>query len=135
MTAQLLIQGRQLGCLEMAQNRSMPEENPSWNRTRLSRHLCLLWNWPVENWTSFRFRAFPLFGTISRTEWREKGRKKRISNIEQGISNDEVEKPSNLELNSVLERFLTSLLDIPCSILDIHFHVFDGSFSPQIQYG
>ena len=57
------------------------------------------------------------------------------SNIEQGISNSEVEKPSNLELKSVLERFFTSLLDIPCSILDIRFHVFDGSFSPQIQYG
>ena len=45
MTAQLLIQGRQLGCLEMSQIRSMLEENPSWNRTRLSRHLCLLWDW------------------------------------------------------------------------------------------
>ncbi len=66
---------------------------------------------------------------------KKEGKRKRISNIEQGISNDEVEKPSNLELNSVLERFFTSLLDIPCSILDIRFHVFDGSFSPQIQYG
>ena len=66
---------------------------------------------------------------------KKEGKRKRISNIEQGISNDEVEKPSNLELNSVLERFFTSLLDIPCSILDIRCDIFDGSFSPQIQYG
>ena len=43
---------------------------------------------------------------------KKEGKRKRTSNIEQGISNDEVEKPSNLELNSVLERFFTSLLDI-----------------------
>jgi hypothetical protein len=47
---------------------------------------------------------------------------KRISNIEQGISNVEVKthpRAAMLAQNAGCQRFLTSEFDIPCSIFDI----------------
>lgn len=41
----LKVQGRFLTETEVNEIRTLLHENPSWNRTRLSRELCGLWNW------------------------------------------------------------------------------------------
>ena len=45
MTETFLIQGRQIGSLELAQVRSLLAEHPEWSRYRLSQHLATLWDW------------------------------------------------------------------------------------------
>jgi len=39
------MQGRQFGVSDCALIRSLLEQHPNWNRTRLSRELCARWNW------------------------------------------------------------------------------------------
>jgi hypothetical protein len=41
----LVVQGRWLGPAELQQVRHLLESHPEWSRYRLSRELCLLWNW------------------------------------------------------------------------------------------
>src|SRR5208337_3598656 len=41
----LIIQGRQVGPAELAQVRGLLASHPDWSRYRLSRELCLAWNW------------------------------------------------------------------------------------------
>ena len=41
----MIIQGRQIGEEELNLIRGLLASNPDWNRTRLSRELCALWNW------------------------------------------------------------------------------------------
>ena len=41
----MVIQGRSLGRDELRLIRTLIADHPSWNRTRLSRHLCELWGW------------------------------------------------------------------------------------------
>jgi len=43
-----IIQGRQIGALELRTIRDLLTSHPSWNRTRLSRELCELWGWRNE---------------------------------------------------------------------------------------
>ena len=45
MTETFLIQGRQIGLLELAQVQRLLTEHPEWSRYRLSRHLATLWDW------------------------------------------------------------------------------------------
>ena len=44
----LFLQGRPLGTPDLAQIQRGLAAHPSWHRTRLSRELCVLWNWPNE---------------------------------------------------------------------------------------
>lgn len=48
MLTEQLIQGRHLSAQDLAQIRTWLREHPSWHRTRLSRHLCELWQWRNE---------------------------------------------------------------------------------------
>ena len=41
----LVMQGRELGAAELAQLRTLIASQPGWSRYRLSRELCLLWDW------------------------------------------------------------------------------------------
>jgi hypothetical protein len=41
------VQGRETAQDEIELIQRLIEANPSWNRTRLSKDLCLLWNWHV----------------------------------------------------------------------------------------
>lgn len=41
----MVIQGRELGSAELTQIRTLIGSQPGWSRYRLSRELCLLWNW------------------------------------------------------------------------------------------
>jgi len=41
----LVVQGRSLGPAELQQLKHLLESHPEWSRYRLSRELCLLWNW------------------------------------------------------------------------------------------
>lgn len=41
----MVIQGRELGSAELTQIRALIGTQPGWSRYRLSRKLCLLWNW------------------------------------------------------------------------------------------
>lgn len=41
----MVMQGRELGAAELTQIRSLIATRPDWSRYRLSRELCLLWNW------------------------------------------------------------------------------------------
>ncbi len=43
-----IIQGRWIGPAEMEFIRGLLAENPGWNRTRLSRELCVSWGWRNE---------------------------------------------------------------------------------------
>ena len=43
------VQGREITQDEIELVRRLIEANPSWNRTRLSKELCLLWNWHAAN--------------------------------------------------------------------------------------
>jgi len=45
----MIIQGRKTTKKDIETIRQMIETNPSWNRTRLSKELCLLWNWYATN--------------------------------------------------------------------------------------
>ncbi|MFH1039339.1 MAG: Druantia anti-phage system protein DruA, partial [PVC group bacterium] len=45
MSELVIIQGRHLTSRDIDRIRQLLIENPSWNRTRLSRELCQLWNW------------------------------------------------------------------------------------------
>jgi len=45
----IIIQGRKTTKKDIETIRQMIETNPSWNRTRLSKELCLLWNWRAAN--------------------------------------------------------------------------------------
>lgn len=41
----MVMQGRKIDESDMGMNRGLPDANPGWNRTRLSRDLCARWNW------------------------------------------------------------------------------------------
>jgi len=41
----MVIQGKDITCKDMELIRQLIDTNPSWGRTRLSRELCILWNW------------------------------------------------------------------------------------------
>jgi len=41
----MVIQGRELKSSDIEWIRSLLEAHPDWNRTRLSRELCAVWNW------------------------------------------------------------------------------------------
>jgi hypothetical protein len=45
MEKSLVIQGRQIGPVELEQVRGLLTAHPDWSRYRLSRELCLAWNW------------------------------------------------------------------------------------------
>jgi hypothetical protein len=45
----LRLQGRLLGAAELQQLRQLLESHPLWSRYRLSRELCLLWDWRAPN--------------------------------------------------------------------------------------
>src|ERR1019366_10721074 len=45
MEKSLVIQGRQIGPAELEQVRGLLAAHPDWSRYRLSRELCLVWNW------------------------------------------------------------------------------------------
>ncbi|MCL0070152.1 DUF4338 domain-containing protein [Dehalococcoidia bacterium] len=45
----MLIQGREITSADIRWIGQMIEANPSWNRTRLSKELCLLWDWRSAN--------------------------------------------------------------------------------------
>ena len=45
----MVIQGRSLNRAEISLIRQLIRDNPSWNRTRLSKELCGLWNWRRAN--------------------------------------------------------------------------------------
>jgi hypothetical protein len=41
----MVMQGRELGAAELTQIRTLIGDHPGWSQYRLSRELCLLWNW------------------------------------------------------------------------------------------
>jgi len=41
----MVMQGRELGTAELTQIRTLIGTQPGWSRYRLSRELCLLWDW------------------------------------------------------------------------------------------
>jgi hypothetical protein len=43
------VQGREITQDDIELVRRLIEANPSWNRTRLSEELCVLWNWRATN--------------------------------------------------------------------------------------
>jgi hypothetical protein len=45
----VILQGRKIGCVELQQVQHLLETHPEWSRYRLSRELCLLWNWRAPN--------------------------------------------------------------------------------------
>jgi len=45
MITETVIQGRLIGTAEVDLVRRLLDENPDWHRTRLSRELCVLWDW------------------------------------------------------------------------------------------
>ena len=45
----LVPQGRSIGPAELRQVQRLLESHPQWTRYRLSRQLCLLWNWRAPN--------------------------------------------------------------------------------------
>src|ERR1035438_4873804 len=45
MEKSLVIQGRQIGPVELEQVRGLLTAHPDWSRYRLSRELCRVWNW------------------------------------------------------------------------------------------
>ena len=49
MDEKIRVQGREITKDNIELVRRLLEANPSWNRTRLSKELCLLWNWRASN--------------------------------------------------------------------------------------
>lgn len=49
MSDTMIVQGRKLSFDDIRFIRSLIEDNPAWNRTRLSRELCKRWNWYALN--------------------------------------------------------------------------------------
>jgi len=45
----MIVQGKRVTHKDIEPVRQMMDANPSWNRTRLSRELCILWNWRAAN--------------------------------------------------------------------------------------
>jgi len=45
----LVLQGRSIGAAHLQQVQHLLESHPEWSRYRLSRELCLLWNWRAPN--------------------------------------------------------------------------------------
>ena len=48
MSSTLTIQGRDLSTDDIEVIRKLIDDHPDWHRTRLSKHLCQLWNWRTE---------------------------------------------------------------------------------------
>jgi hypothetical protein len=48
MSSTLTIQGRDLSTDDIEVTRKLIDDHPDWHRTRLSKHLCQLWNWRTE---------------------------------------------------------------------------------------
>jgi hypothetical protein len=49
MNEEMVIQGRRLHCTDIDWIRQLIQENPSWNRTRISKEICRRWNWKRPN--------------------------------------------------------------------------------------
>jgi len=49
MNEEMVIQGRRLHCTDIAWIRQLIQENPSWNRTRISKEICRQWDWKRPN--------------------------------------------------------------------------------------
>ena len=45
----IIVQGKKITYKDIEFIQQMIDVNPSWNRTRLSRELCILWNWYATN--------------------------------------------------------------------------------------
>ena len=45
----MVIQGRQITDKGLEQIRTLIRDNPSWHRTKLSKHLCVIWDWRAAN--------------------------------------------------------------------------------------
>jgi hypothetical protein len=45
----MVVQMREITSEDIGLVRQLIETNPFWNRTRLSKELCLLWNWRAPN--------------------------------------------------------------------------------------
>ena len=45
----MVIQGREITHDDLESVRRLVKANPSWKRTRLSKELCVLWNWRAAN--------------------------------------------------------------------------------------
>jgi len=45
----MIVQGKKITHKDIELIRQMINTNPSWNRTHLSRELCILWNWYATN--------------------------------------------------------------------------------------
>jgi len=45
----MIVQGKKITHEDIELIRQIIDANPSWNRTRLSRKLCILWNWRTAN--------------------------------------------------------------------------------------
>ena len=45
----IIVQGKRITHKDIEFIQQMIDANPSWNRTRLSRELCILWNWYAAN--------------------------------------------------------------------------------------
>jgi transposase len=52
------IQGREITLEDIRLIQQLIDANPSWNRTRLSQELCLLWNWRAANGQMKIFREY-----------------------------------------------------------------------------
>ena len=49
MDEEMVIQGRRLQRTDIDFIRQLIQENPSWNRTRISKEICKLWDWKRPN--------------------------------------------------------------------------------------
>jgi hypothetical protein len=49
MKKELIVQGRHVSVEDIASITQLIDQNPSWNRTRLSKELCVQWEWRKEN--------------------------------------------------------------------------------------
>ena len=49
MNEEMVIQGRRLHCTDIDYIRQLIQENPSWNRTRISKEICRQWDWKRPN--------------------------------------------------------------------------------------
>ena len=65
----LIIQGRQIGLGELEQVRALLAGHPDWSRYRLSRELCLAWNWRSLNGQIKDMAARSLLLKLEERDW------------------------------------------------------------------
>jgi len=69
MSTESIIQGRSIGSVELGLIRRFLSENPGWNRTRLSRELCVAWDWRNERGQIKDMAARTLLLKLERRGW------------------------------------------------------------------